>query len=198
MSVSRAEMAAQARERRQLVAGLLAALEHREPGALREADVVEAAEVSTTVFRAHFDDLDACFDFACEAALDTILSPVVASRFVSRPPAARLAATLAALLGSLAARPRYAELCLLHSPVRQADRHTRRRLEDAVAELLLDLRPLSAAAASQAGEAALARGLIGFIAADLADRPAEDLEGLHPRLLALLAPVFAPDDGVIK
>lgn len=186
-------MVVQARERRQIVAGLLAALEDRDPAALRESDVTRAARIAPPAFHAHFGNLDDCFDFACESALDTLLDPVVASWSVPRPAAARLGDLLAALLGSLAARPRLAELCLLHSTVRQGDRRTYRRLVDALAELLLDIRPRPDASRSARGEAALARGLVGFIVAHLADRQVDDLEALQPQLLALLVPVLELD-----
>lgn len=194
ISSRRSTQLAQARERRRIIAGLLAALEHRDPRVLRTSDVIEAAGVSPRTFHAHFDDIDACFDFACEAALDTLLSPLVASRSVSRPPATRLSLALAALLGSLAARPRLAELCLLHAPARRPDGPTRLRLEDALAGLLLDLRSQPPPPSSRVGEAALARGLVGFILADLVDRPVEEVERLHPRLIALLAPVLGLED----
>ncbi|HTT96256.1 MAG TPA: hypothetical protein VMF55_16410 [Solirubrobacterales bacterium] len=188
-------MAARARERRRIVAGLLAALEDRDPAALRECDVIVAADLPPGTFEAHFDDLDACFDFACEAALDTLLGPVVASWSVPRPPARRLGDALAALLGSLAARPRLAELCLLHSPLRQPDRRTYRRLVGAVAELLLDVRAQPGTAGAGPGEKALARGLVGFIGAHLADRRTDGLERLQPRLLALLVPILELDES---
>lgn len=187
-------MALRARERRRIVTGLLLALEDRDPAALRESDVIAAARITPRAFAAHFSDLDRCFDFACESALDTLLAPVLASWSVPRPPAARLGDLLAALLGSLAARPRLAELCLLHSPARQPDRRTYRRLVDALAELLLDLRPRTDAPHPAAGETALARGLVGFIAAHLADRRTDRLEALHPQLLALLAPALELDE----
>jgi len=186
---------ARARERRQIVAGLLVALEDHHPSALRESDVIVAAGLAPGTFHAHFDDLDACFDFACEAALDTLLIPVLTSCSVPRPPAVRLADVLAALLGSLVARPRLTELCFLHSPVRQADRRTYRRLVDALAELLRDIWACPGAAHSALGETAVARGLVGFIVAHLADRRTEDLEALHPRLLALLLPILSLDDA---
>ncbi|HEX3734367.1 MAG TPA: hypothetical protein VHU86_04360 [Solirubrobacterales bacterium] len=179
---------AQDRERREIVAGLLAAIEELGPYGLREFDVIEAARTSPQNFHAHFDDLDACFDFACEAALDTLLSPMVASWSVPRPPAARLDAGLTALLGSLAAQPRLAQLCLLHSPARQRDRRTYRRAVDSVAGLLLDVRGRSASPDPPIAAVALARGAFRLIVARLANGDVENLEELHPQLLALLVP----------
>lgn len=178
MSTSEARATTAARERRQIVAGLLDAVAEHGPTRLRERDVVAAAGTGLWTFRAHFDDLDVCFDFACEAALDTLLSPMVASWSVPRPPRERLDAAIGALLDSLAAQPRLAELCLLHSPVRQADRHTYRRAVDALAELL------------PPGEATLAAGLVGQVAARLAAGRAADLEALRPVVVALLLPAL--------
>lgn len=189
MSSERPESDARSRERREIVAGLLAALVDREPAALREADVIAAAGTSPARFHEHFDDLDACFDFSCEAALDILLGPVVASRSMPRSPGDRLDDLLAALLGSLAARPRLAELCLLHASVRQADRRTHRRLVEALAELLFEPRPRPGCA-----ETAVARALVGFIAAHLAVGRTDGLGALQPRLYELLVPVLPLDD----
>jgi AcrR family transcriptional regulator len=186
---------ARAHERRQIVAGLLAAVGELGPYALRESDVIEAASTSDRRFRTHFDDLDGCFDFACEAALDTLLSPMVASWSVPRPPADRLGAAFMALLGSLAAQPRLAELCLLHSRARQRDRRTYRRVVNAVAELLFDVRgQLASPGPRVSEEEALARRIVGLIVTRLAVRGAENLEGLHPQLEELLAPHLGLDE----
>jgi len=119
---------------------------------------------------------------------------MVAAWSVPRRRPERLGAALGALLGALAAQPRLAELCLLHSPVRQPDRRTYGRVVDAVAELLLDVRPPFAApeAPRPAGEQLLARGAVGLIAARLREGGA-DLEELRPRLLALLLPALELD-----
>jgi AcrR family transcriptional regulator len=185
---------ARARERRLLVGGLFVAVERCGPGALTEADVVAAAGASGPMFHEHFRDLDECFDFACEAALDILLGPMVAAWSVPRRRPERLGAALGALLGALAAQPRLAELCLLHSPVRQRDRRTYERAVDSLAELLLDVRrPLAAPEApSAAGEQQLARGAVALIAARLREGGG-DLEELRPRLLALLLPALELD-----
>jgi AcrR family transcriptional regulator len=187
---------ARTQERRRVVAGLLAALERRGPGELEEADVIAAAGVSARAFHEHFRDLDECFDFACEAGLDILLGPMVAAWSVPRRRPERLGAALAALLGALEAQPRLAELCLLHSPARQRDRRTHRRLVGSLAELLLDVRRPSASPQSPpsgTGEQMLARGAVGLIAAHLADRGGSDLRELQPRLLALLVPALELD-----
>jgi len=193
VSRGRSEMVGRARERRQIVAGLLAALERCDPEALREADVIAAAGIAPAAFHAHFDDLDACFDFACEASLDVLLGPMVASWSVPRAPSARLADALAALLGSLAAQPRLATLCLRDSVARQPDHRTYRRVVEAVAELLRDVGPKSAPPGRPMGEVALARGVVGLIVARLAEGPQADLEALRPQLLALLLPALDLD-----
>jgi AcrR family transcriptional regulator len=194
MNVGPSAGVAQARERRLLVGGLFAAVERRGPAALTEQDVIEAAGPAGGAFHEHFRDLDECFDFACEAAVDILLGPMVAAWSVPRRRPERLGAALAALLGALAAQPRLAELCLLHSPVRQRDRRTYERVVDSLAELLVDVRrPLAAPEApSAAGEQLLARGAVGLIAARLGEGGAE-LEELHPRLLALLLPALELD-----
>lgn len=183
----------QARERRLLVDGLFVAVDRRGAAALTEEEVIAAAGPAGRAFHAHFRDLDECFDFACEAAVDVLLGPMVAAWSVPRRRPERLGAALTALLGALAAQPRMAALCLLHSPARQRDRRTYERVVDSLAELLLDVRrPFAAAAApSQAGERLLARGAVGLIAARLA--AGGELEELRPRLLALLLPALELD-----
>jgi AcrR family transcriptional regulator len=193
MSSPQPSRLAEAQERRQIVAGLLAAVGRRGPLALQEADVIAATDLTADSFHRHFRDLDECFDFSCEAALDVLLGPMVAAWSVPRPRPERLGAALAALLGALAAEPRLAELCLLHSPARQADRRTYRRAVDSLSELLLDVRrpPDSPGyPPSEAGEAALAEGAVGLIAARLAAGEGEDLQELRPRLLAALVPAL--------
>jgi AcrR family transcriptional regulator len=185
---------AHARERRQIVDGLLGAVERRGAAALTEEEVIAAAGQSGRAFHEHFRDLDECFDFACEAALDILLGPMVAAWTVPRRRPERLGAAMAALLGALAAQPRLAELCLLHSPARQRDRRTYERVVDSLAELLLDVRrPLAAPEApSVAGERLLARGAVGLIAARLREGEG-GLEELRPRLLAVLLPALELD-----
>lgn len=194
MNVGPSAGVARARERRVLVGGLFAAVERCGAAALTEDDVIAAAGPAGRAFHEHFRDLDECFDFACEAAVDILLGPMVAAWSVPRRRPERLGAALAALLGALAAQPRLAELCLLHSPVRQQDRRTYERLVDSLVELLLDVRRPFAApeAPSAAGEELLARGAVGLIAGRLREGSA-DLEELHPRLLALLLPALELD-----
>lgn len=186
----------QAQGRQQIVAALLEALARVGPLRLTEADVAAAAELSAPGFRRYFDDLDECFDFACEAALDALLDPMVAAWSVPRPRPERLGAALAALLGGLAAEPRLAELCLLHSAARQPDRRTYRRAVRSLAEVLMDVRRPAAAPPgepSPAGEEALARGVVGLIAARLDAGGAEQLPRLAPQLLALVLPALELD-----
>lgn len=194
MNVGPSAGVAQARERRLLVGGLFVAVERRGAAALTEQDVIEAAGPAGGAFHEHFRDLDECFDFACEAALDVLLGPMVAAWSVPRRRPERLDAALGALLGALAAQRRLAELCLLHSPVRQADRRTYERVVGSLAELLVDVRrPLAAPEApSAAGERLLARGAVGLIAARLREGGAH-LEELRPRLLSLLLPALELD-----
>ncbi len=194
MSVGPSIHVAHARERKQIVDGLFVAVERFGPAALTEGEVVEAAGPSGRAFHEHFRDLDDCFDFACEAAVDILLGPMVAAWSVPRRRPERLGAALGALLGALAAQPRLAALCLLHSPVRQADRRTYGRVVDSLAELLLDIRPpfVDAGEPRPGGEQLLARSAVGLIAARLGDGEA-DLEELRPRLVALLLPALELD-----
>jgi AcrR family transcriptional regulator len=194
MNVGPSIRVARAQERRALVGGLMVAVQRRGPAALTEGDVIEAAGQAGQAFHEHFRDLDDCFDFACEAAVDILLGPMVAAWSVPRRRPERLGAALAALLGALAAQPRLAELCLLHSVVRQQDRRTYRRVVDSLAELLLDVRPPFAApeAPSAAGEQLLARTAVGLIAARLGEGGG-DPEELRPRLLELLLPALELD-----
>jgi AcrR family transcriptional regulator len=193
MSAGPSIRVAHALERRRIVDGLLVAVGRRGPAALTEDDVIEAAGSSGGAFHEHFRDLDDCFDFACEAGVDILLGPMVAAWSVPRRRPERLGAALGALLGALAAQPRLAELCLLHSPARQPDRRTYGRVVDSLTELLLDVRPPFAAprAPRPAGEQLLARGAVGLIAAHLSE--GGDLEELRPRLLALLLPALELD-----
>jgi len=184
----------QAHRRQQIVVGLIEAVGRRGPASLTATDVAEVAGVSPRDFHEHFVDLDECFDFACEAALDILLDPLAAAFSVPRPPPERLEAALAALLGALATQPRLAELCLVHSPVRQLDRRTYRRAVDSLAELLREARPPSVSPhspSSPAGEELLAGGAMALIAARLADGHGEGLEELAPQLARLLAPPLA-------
>lgn len=194
MSVGPSTHVARARERKEIVDGLLVAVERRGPAALTEGDVIEASGPSGRAFHEHFRDLDDCFDFACEAAVDILLGPMVAAWSVPRRRPERLGAAVGALLGALAAQPRLAALCLLHSPVRQPDRRTYGRVVDSLAELLLDVRPPFAAAGAPppAGERMLARAAVGLIAARLREGE-EDLQELRLRLLALLLPALELD-----
>jgi AcrR family transcriptional regulator len=196
MNVDSAIRLARAKERQQVVVGLLTALERRDVAALREADVIEAAGVSTSTFHELFGGLDECFDFACEAGLDVLLGPMVAAWSVPRRRPERLGAALTALLGALAAQPRLAKLCLVHSPVRQPDRRTYRRLVDSLAELLLDVRrPFAAPQSppSTAGEQTLAQSAVGLIAVHLEDGGGTSFEELRLRLLGLLVPAVELD-----
>lgn len=194
MSVGPSIRVVRARERERIVDGLLVAVARCGPTALTEGDVITAAGPAGRAFHSHFRDLDDCFDFACEAAVDILLGPMVAAWSVPRRRPERLGAAVGALLGALAAQPRLAALCLLHSPARQWDRHTYGRVVDSLAELLLDVRPPFAAAGAPppAGEQMLARTAVGLIAARLAEGGA-DLEGLRPRLLAMLLPALELD-----
>jgi AcrR family transcriptional regulator len=183
--------AVRAQSRQRIVSALLDALGRVDPLALTEADVLREGGVSARSFHQHFEDMDDCFDFACEAGLDVLLGPMVAAWSVPRPRPERLGAALAALLGALAAEPRLARLCLLHAAARQSDRRTYRRAVRSFAEVLVDVRRPSAPAngePSPVGEEALAQGIIGLIVARVADRGGEELMQMTPQLVALLAP----------
>ncbi|HEX3324895.1 MAG TPA: TetR/AcrR family transcriptional regulator [Solirubrobacterales bacterium] len=191
---SEATRVVQVHRRQQIVVGLIDAVERCGPSSLTVSDVVEAAGVSPRDFHEHFDDLDECFDFACEAALDILLDPLAAAFSVPRPPLERLEAAIAALLGALATQPRLAELCLIHSSVRQRDRRTYRRAVDSLAELLRQVRPPTVSPrspSSPAGEELLAGGALALIAARLAAGQREDLQELAPQLVELVAPPLA-------
>lgn len=185
-----------ARGRQRIVSALLDALGRVDPLALKEADVLGAGGIAAGSFHQHFEDVDECFDFACEAGLDVLLGPMVAAWSVPRPRPERLGAAMAALLGALQAEPRLARLCLLHSAARQRDKRTYRRAVRSLAEVLADVRYPAAPAngePSPAGEEALARGAIGLIAAQVADGGGEDLTRMAPRLMALLVPALELD-----
>src|SRR5262249_33831152 len=128
--------------------------------------------------------------FACEAALDILLGPMVAAWSVPRRRPERLGAALAALLGALEAQPRLARLCLLHSCARQRDRRTYRRTVDSFTELLVDVRRPLAWAGSKSAEQLLAQGTVDLIASSLRQGDGSSLGLLHPRLLALLVPAL--------
>jgi AcrR family transcriptional regulator len=176
-------------QRRRVVAALIHALERGGPSSLTVEDIVAAGPVRRQVFYRYFEDVDDCFDFSCDAAFEYLFGPFDEAYAAAHGPwEARLDAALGALLGAISREPSLGELCLVHSPARQRDRHTYQRAVDELTAVLCGARPdgPAAEALSVLGEDLLARGTLGLIAARLAVDHGEGLEDLAPELIWLI------------
>lgn len=91
--------------RDRLVAAMTDAVAASGYGATTIADVVRRARVSKRTFYEHFDDKEACFLAAFDAASATILQLVADAAAAPAPWRERLDAAVRAYLGAMAARP---------------------------------------------------------------------------------------------
>jgi len=161
------------------------------------ADIVERAHISRATFYKHFENKRECFDAAVEAFLAELAATAVEAHSGADSPAEALRGAIAAVLDLLAARPAYAKLALIETPV--IDPAPIGGYRDAVVEALEADWKSEKGSKRSGADARIAFGRAQVLVADhLAAGRAKELPVLLPELVYIALLPFAGHDDALK
>jgi AcrR family transcriptional regulator len=184
-------------QRERLIAGIIAAVAENGYGGTTIAAIISAAGLSRRTFYEHFENKEACFTAAYEAALSHIRGAVLNAAGSQEDWVERVRAGLDGLLGTLATEPAMASFFLIAPASAGGEIVDCHHL--AMRELVADLveGAPKAVEASRTREQALAGGISRLIIGRLNAGETKALQELLPDLVELvLSPYVGSEEAV--
>ena len=185
-------------QRERLISGIISAVAENGFGGATIATITKAAGLSRRTFYEHFDNKEACFVEAYDAALSYLREATLGAAAAQESWTERVRAGLDGLLGALSAEPQLANFFLIAPASAGGQIVDRHHL--AMRELVADLveGAPDAGEPSETREQALAGGISRLIVGKLNAGEAQSLPQLGPDLVELVLRPYLGSEAAVR